>query len=379
MKEVLIIVKSTIEKSPRSARFLDVCLKNNLNITLICGGVENSSIFAKNIYIVPIIEKSKIIRIFFKFFKLIVNLDFFQRLSNKYLYNLNTLNTLLKINSYDFIYFADIDLLPIVVRNANKAITIFDAREYYPLQFENNFNFKIFEKTEYTRNLKRYLNKCDKVYTVSDGLADAYKLNFNTNARIIFSCPYFKNIEVKEIENNKIKLLYHGMANRNRKIENYFDLLKLINHNCELHLYLVGDKDYIKDLKKQNKENDKIKFHEPVKLDEIVDMANNYDIGLCYFEPTTFNLKHCLPNKFFEYIQARMIVATGPSPDICNLLNQYNCGVISEEFSIKSLAESINNHTIPALNKKKRNAAFAASELCFEKQVHFIKNDLGIK
>ena len=379
MKEVLIIVKSTIEKSPRSSRFLDFCLKNNLNITLICGGVENSNKFVEDIYIVPILEKSKLVRIFFKFFKLIINVDFLQRLSNTYLYNLNTLNKLLKINRYDFIYFADIDLLPVVGRNANKAITIFDAREYYPLQFENNLNFRIFEKTEYTRILNRYLNKCDKVYTVSEGLANAYKLNFNTETSLIFSCPYFKNIKVKEIENNKIKLLYHGMANRNRKIENYVNLLKLINHNCELHLYLVGDKDYINDLKNQNKDNEKVQFHEPVQLDEIVEMANNYDIGLCYFEPTTFNLKHCLPNKFFEYIQARMIVAAGPSPDICNLLIQYNCGIISEKFTIESLAESINNHTISDLNLKKRNAVNAASELCFEKQIHFIKNDLGIK
>ena len=378
MKEVLIIVKSTIEKSPRSSRFLDFCLKNNLNITLICGGVENSNITVKDSYIVPILEKSKFVRIFFKFFKLVINVDFLQRLSNTYLYNLKTLNKLLKINRYDFIYFADIDLLPVVIRNAHNAITIFDAREYYPLQFENNLNFRIFEKTEYTRILNRYLNKCDKVYTVSEGLANAYKLKFNTNTSLIFSCPYFKNINVKEIENNKIKLLYHGMANRNRKIENYFDLLKLINHNCELHLYLVGDKDYINDLKIQNKDNKKVQFHEPVHLDEIVDMANNYDIGLCYFEPTTFNLKHCLPNKYFEYIQARIIVATGPSPDMYNILNKYNCGIISKEFTTKSLADSINSLSISDLNAKKRNTEIAALELCFEKQEDILKTDLRI-
>jgi hypothetical protein len=378
LKEVLIIVKSTIEKSPRSSRFLDFCLKNNLNITLICGGVENSNITVKDSYIVPILEKSKFVRIFFKFFKLVINVDFLQRLSNTYLYNLKTLNKLLKINRYDFIYFADIDLLPVVIRNAHNAITIFDAREYYPLQFENNLNFRIFEKTEYTRILNRYLNKCDKVYTVSEGLANAYKLKFNTNTSLIFSCPYFKNINVKEIENNKIKLLYHGMANRNRKIENYFDLLKLINHNCELHLYLVGDKDYINDLKIQNKDNKKVQFHEPVHLDEIVDMANNYDIGLCYFEPTTFNLKHCLPNKYFEYIQARIIVATGPSPDMYNILNKYNCGIISKEFTTKSLADSINSLSISDLNAKKRNTEIAALELCFEKQEDILKTDLRI-
>ena len=377
-KKFLIVIKSTLEKSPRSSRFLDFCLKNNLNITLICGGVENSNISVKDIYIVPIIEKSKLVRIFFKFFKLIINIDFLQRLSNIYLYNFKNLIKLLKTNGYDFIYFADIDLLPIVIRNANKAITIFDAREYYPLQFENNFNFRIFEKTEYTRVLNRYLNKCDKVYTVSEGLANAYKLNFNTNTSLIYSCPYFKNINVKEIENNKIKLLYHGMANRNRKIENYVDLLKLINHNCELHFYLVGDINYINELKKENSSNENIIFHEPVQLHEIVYMAHNYDIGLCYFEPTTFNLKHCLPNKYFEYIQARIIVATGPSPDMFNLLNKYNCGIISDEFTTKSLADSINRLSISDLNAKKRNTEFAAHELCFEKQEDILKADLRI-
>ena len=323
-----------------------------------------------------IVEKSQLERVFFKLFKLFINIDFFQRISNEYLYDLKVLKNILIKNEFDFIYFADIDFLPVVTRYSKNAISIFDAREFYPLQFENYFYFRVFEKIEYTRMLNKYLKKCNKVYTVSKGLADAYRFKFNINISVLFSCPSFKDISVKEIKDSSIKFLYHGMANRNRKIENYFELLNLVKFDCELHLYLVGDKDYIFDLKKYCIGNKKVYFHEPVHLNEIVDMAHNYDIGLCYFEPITFNLKYCLPNKFFEYIQARIIVASGPSPDMSNLLNQYDCGIVSDNFSIISLANSINSFTIDELNAKKRNSHIAAINLCFENQIHILSNDL---
>jgi glycosyltransferase involved in cell wall biosynthesis len=375
-KKILIIVKSEIEKSPRSKRFLDFCLKNELQVSLVSSGDEHLNLNINQNFHTSNNETTKVLRGIVKILKLLFNIKFIQIFLNKILFNLSEIESILKQNEYDYLYFADIDYLPTIINNRNKAIVLFDAREYYPLQFENNINFRRFEKVEYTRILKNYLSKCDIVFTVSVGLAEAYRLNFSTSVKVVYSSPYFKQIHFRKILNNKIKFLYHGMANRNRKIENFFELLKLIKFECELHLYLVGDKEYINELKNNNISNHKIKFHDPVKLGDIVEMASNYDIGLCYFEPATFNLKHCLPNKFFEYIQARIIVASGPSPDMAKILEKYSCGVVSKEFTIQSLADSINSLSLNDLNDLKKNSMHAASVLCFEEQEMIFKNDL---
>ena len=84
-KEILIIVKSSIERSPRSSRFLDFCFKNNFNITLVSGGIDRLNIQINESFVLSIVEKSQLERVFFKLFKLFINIDFFQRISNEYL------------------------------------------------------------------------------------------------------------------------------------------------------------------------------------------------------------------------------------------------------------------------------------------------------
>ena len=76
-----------------------------------------------------------------------------------------------------------------------------------------------------------------------------------------------------------------------------YNILNQLKIESELHLYLVGDQNYINELKQIYLINKKIYFYNPVPFCEIVHTANQYDVGLCYFEPVTFNLKHCLPNK----------------------------------------------------------------------------------
>lgn len=377
--KILIIVQSSIDKSPRSKRILDFCLNNGFEVSLACGGIGNidKSILDK-FYFLPQTEKSIFLRLLYKIFRRVVFLSILKDWINYIFLSQSSLKFILKRNSFDFIYAADILLLPLVAKNKNQAKLIFDAREYYPLQFEDHINFRIFDKPETIRIINKYSKFCDSVYTVSPGLALAYKNNFNLQTKLFYSSPPFWDIEVKLSLRNKIRFLYHGMANRNRKIESYIDLMDLINKECELHLYLVGDKRYIDFLKSYAKDKVNVYFHEPVNFDSIINMASEYDIGLCYFEPVTFNLQFCLPNKFFEYIQARIVVLAGPSPDMKSLIEHYNCGIISKEFSLESLAESINSLDFKDLLILKKNTQLAASKLCFENQEIILRNEFGL-
>ena len=102
-------------------------------------------------------------------------------------------------------------------------------------------------------------------------------------------------------------------------------------------------------------------------------MLNKYDLGFYYLEPKGFNVTYNLPNKFFEFIQARLALAIGPSPDMAKLVNKYDCGFISKDFSISSMVKTLSELDANKINLSKHNSSLAAKELCFEKESEKLK------
>ena len=90
---------------------------------------------------------------------------------------------------------------------------------------------------------------------------------------------------------------------------------------------------------------------------------NSYDIGLYILPPTNINNKYPLPNKLFEFIQSRLAVAIGPSPEMARIVKKYNLGVVSEEFTSQSLAKTIKSLEIKDLITYKKYTNIAASLL----------------
>ena len=63
---------------------------------------------------------------------------------------------------------------------------------------------------------------------------------------------------------------------------------------------------------------------------------------LIFFPPSNLNLKYCLPNKFFEFLQSRLCIATSPLVEIQRYVEKYDLGIVSENFNPQNLAQSLN-------------------------------------
>jgi len=157
--------------------------------------------------------------------------------------------------------------------------------------------------------------------------------------------------------------VHHGVANRNRKLENMIHLVKLLDLRFSLDLYLQGDQVYISELEGLITQSSRVAIKKPVPFNDIIPMLRNYDLGLFYVEPTTFNLAHCLPNKLFEFIQARLMVAIGPSPEMSRIVREFDCGVISDRFELVAMAESLNKLDANRIREFKNNSDKAARQL----------------
>ncbi|MDC1135640.1 glycosyltransferase [Alphaproteobacteria bacterium] len=282
-------------------------------------------------------------------------------------YNLSKLN--IPHKNYSIIVVEDLVLLPLAIGLKGKAKLIFDCREFYPGQNPNNLRFRLLEFPLRNYLCGEYLRLCDHIFTVSPSIAAEYMSLYGVKMEIFRSTPPFQKMVDQPAIKNQIKMVHHGMAAKNRNLGNLIEVSKHLGRNYPLDIYLVGDMSEIKKLRKKASLYEWIRILPPIKYDDIIPTLNQYDLGFCYFEPTTFNLKHCLPNKFFEYIQARVAVIVGPSPDMSDILNEFQCGFICEKFTINSVINTIEGIQYEQLKEKKLNAAMAAEKLCYEREI----------
>jgi glycosyltransferase involved in cell wall biosynthesis len=290
-----------------------------------------------------------------------------------YRYRLAPVVDVLKRQEYRLILVEDLFFLPLVMKYKRGAKVVFDAREYYPRQREDSALFRAIEKPIRTYLCKKYLKNCDLFITVSSGLADEYLKEFGVAAHVIRSTPAAVEGMIGETIPNQIRLVHHGVANRNRKLENMIQLVALLDERFTLDLYLQGDQAYIAELKAKYGQQPRVQIKKPVLFHEIIPMLRKYDVGLFYVEPTTFNLTHCLPNKLFEYIQARLVVAIGPSPDMQKIVREYDCGVVAEQFDLTSMADVLNKLNFAQILTYKLNSDKAAHRLNWEEEGKYLQ------
>lgn len=280
--------------------------------------------------------------------------------------------------SWDLIIVEHIDFLSLAcdLKEKHKAKLFFDVRDFYPREFEKYFMFRLLEASYRKSVFNNLLEKCDDVATVSCGLVDALEKEYSIKAHLIRSVPSFENQSVRPVKENIVRIVHHGSANADRLLGETIKLVGKLEKRFTLDLYLVGNSNDIMKLKQIACDNPAIKFHDPVSFDNLISRLNQYDIGIFFWEPTTFNIKYCLPNKLFEFIQARLMIISTPLPDISRLVNEHQLGLILPSFDLNESAKVINSLTAPKVLEAKNASDMAASILCFQEEKKLLRSIL---
>ena len=148
------------------------------------------------------------------------------------------------------------------------------------------------------------------------------------------------------------------MAARDRGIEIMIETMDYVDNRFSLDLMLVANwnLEYYEELKAMAQNRNNVRIIPPVAFEEIVPFSSQYDIGFYILQPTSYNCKYALPNKFFEFIQARLALAIGPSPEMAKYLKAYDLGIVAPNFTPQSMAESLNALTKEQILIYKENA-----------------------
>lgn len=290
----------------------------------------------------------------------------------KYYWNKYDFKALFKVaesEMFDVIIANDTNTLPLAFKIKRDAKIVFDAHEYAPLEFEDSLYWRSFFQKYQTYLCKKYIPKVNAIITVGEFIAKEYEKNFGRKAEIITNAPHF-HAELSPVINNSdiIKIIHHGATFSSRKLELMIEAMKYLSQGYKLYLMLLKtDLNYYNKLKKMSEKYDNIEFLEPVKNEEVVKKINKFDIGLHIIAPTNFNNACAMPNKFFDFIQARLAVVVGPSPEMKKLVEEHSLGVVTNDFSPRSIANAIKSLKTEDIIRFKFNAHKLSYEMSAEK------------
>jgi len=377
-KKILIIVLSNLKHDARVRRQV-LALKDTYKVTVVCFGGDPSEDY-ELIVITPtnLTLLRKAVASFFLLMK-------FHSTAHGILHHYKFIVTQLEDRKFDLIIANDVETLPIAFQFPGNPKVLFDAHEYAPRHFEDKRMWRLFFQDFNTWLCQKYIPLTAGMMTVGKGLAKEYETHFDSKPVVITNANNYVELKAASVEDHKIRLVHHGIATPSRRLELMIDMMALLDDRFTLDLMLLvpgfaskKTRGYVDELRQLAASDPRIKIIPPVTSREVVMTINTYDIGVFLLPPINFNYENTLPNKLFDFIQARLGVAIGPTPEMAEIVNQYRLGVVSDQFTAASLAAKLSALTKNEIELFKHNAGNAAKELNAERNALKI-NDLVSK
>jgi len=171
MKKILIISFTHLNEDARVYRQID-CLSKKYEVCAL--GFSDPCI--KNVSFAQCKAKKKsLLRKCFSALKLL------SRRYDSYYWNQGHVKDALRLTDgkvFDLIIANDIESLPVGIRIGGSKKVILDAHEYSPREYEDDWIWNLFLKGFKTYLCRQYIPRVYGMFTVSNGIAEAYKKNF---------------------------------------------------------------------------------------------------------------------------------------------------------------------------------------------------------
>lgn len=243
-----------------------------------------------------------------------------------------------------------------------------DLHEYAPSQFEHlpAWARRIRPYREWV--CKHYVSRAKSWTTVCQGLADKYQEMFGFRASLVTNAAPYVDLSPTPVS-QPLRLVHHGGAAPARGIDRMIRAVMASEADVILDLYLNDvDRRHVGELRELASPDPRIHVLDPVPYEQLIPMLNTYDVGLSFILPNTFNLLHALPNKTFDYVQARIGIIVGPSPEMARLVRDNGLGEVTEDFSEDALTKAVNALTTDRIADWSHNCDQSAFRLSSEAQ-----------
>jgi hypothetical protein len=269
---------------------------------------------------------------------------------------------------FDLIVANDAAVWPLADAIRGRAALLCDAHEYSPEQYADRLSWRLLRRRHQIWHCRTVLPTADAVVTVCESIADEYARVFGIpRPEVVLNAPERHSNAPQPTPPDRIRMVHHGCASPTRRAEIMIDLMHHLDERFTLDLMLLESvPGYVGYLKRRAAGHPRIRFRPPVRANDIISATVDYDVGLALLPPTNFNTRCALPNKFFEFVQARLALAIGPSPEMARLVRKHGLGVVADDFTPQALARRLNALDAAAIDGYKAASHRAADELCWE-------------
>ena len=244
---------------------------------------------------------------------------------------------------FDLVVANDARALPLAHRVAGGAPVWADMHEWAAAEFSHVATWRLLIGPLMEHLCQVYLPRSAAVTTVCEPLAERYRVEYGVDCEVVRNAGPWRDLTPSDPEPGRLRLVHSGAAIRGRNLEMIIEATLQVPR-CTLDLFLVPAADggrYLRELEGLAGGEGRVTFHDPVAPDALPATLNRFDVGVFCMPPINLNAEYALPNKFFDFVQARLAHAVGPSPEMARLVRQYGLGVVSADFSTQAFVAAL--------------------------------------
>jgi hypothetical protein len=252
-----------------------------------------------------------------------------------------------------------------------------DLHEWAPEERTHVLSWRLLVAPLMRHLCARYLPLSAATSTVCTSIAELYERDFGVRPAVVRNSNPWQPLEPAPVSDDRIRLVHSGAAVHGRSLETMIDAVIALDTRFTLDLFLVPGGDggaYQRNLEARAARCDRIVFRAPVPPAALPATLNAYDLGVFVIPPIHTNARLTLPNKFFDFVQARLGVVVGPTIEMQRLVEQYGLGVTTAGFTVSETVKALALLDADRIRRFKVASNQAARTLSFETDADAVRS-----
>lgn len=275
----------------------------------------------------------------------------------------------LRKRDFDVVLSNDLDTVGVALAVAPQNRVHIDLHEYWPGREDQNPAWVKVRLPYYLWQLRRKATRARSATTVSSTIAARYEKEFGITAGVVTNASPMRDFSPTEVA-EPLRIVHSGASLASRRVENIMRGVAAARNGATLDLFLVGEgTPYHESLQELAEElGERITLYPPVPQSQLLNTLNTYDVGIHVLPPTNTNNSLALPNKFFDYVQARLALLIGPTASMEDLLHEFGLGIVTYGFAAEDISRAVDELDAENVRGFKARSHDAAEQLSSDRQ-----------
>lgn len=268
---------------------------------------------------------------------------------------------------FDLVVANDARALPLAFAAGGGAPVWTDLHEWAPQENSSSLPWRILVGPYMDALCRKYLKKVAATTTVNGAIASLYEERYGVLPEVIRNAIPDQHLSPSPVDPERIRLVHGGVAAPERNIEGLIDAVSQLDDRFSLDLFLVGDEQgHLGAIRRLAANVPRVRLHSPIPPADIPSALNAFDLGVYILPTLSLNHRLMLPNKFFEFVQARLGLVFGPSVETDRLITEHGLGVITRGSNARDLVDALRDLSAADVTRFKAAAHLAAATLSNE-------------